>query len=454
MSAFAVMQNMRQQTQQSAAAFDNALMASTKRSNVDSDLLGSTRFGFSQLELEQLFTGEPEERRLSSTSASGSQSSRVTRSATGRGAPASRMSAERQRYRTETAAKSLIIKSISNEIPRDDPGSAEGSVRGGTLALPLSPSVRDKYSTVLPKMGDTDAPVGILRAIHMEAVLHANLMEIPPPQRSGTGTQRRLKKGRHTWASQVFHPPNELTMTKSLQPSEPGREASTSASALPNVNSSPSLESLRMYSSGRMRAPHLIIDERLSGVLDYQQSVAAASPAALPGDGPSNTNRTSDTPEVLDAPIESDPDHFMWSRGHGAHHACGGTEYHEEQDGEAARNCCTAFCGALDRLPTLRPTHPLKLIWDWTIIILVLYVAVIVPFQATFLIEPPPGKEDVPNFDNMSKFDFAVDCAFIADIFVSFNTACVSSTGPCLTIICPALPFLPSLLPSRLPLYL
>ena len=60
------------------------------------------------------------------------------------------------------------------------------------------------------------------------------------------------------------------------------------------------------------------------------------------------------------------------------------------------------------------PNNPVKVVWDWFLIIFVLYSSFTVPIQICFTLPPSP------TFDII---DYMVDAFFICDLLINFRTA-------------------------------
>ena len=81
---------------------------------------------------------------------------------------------------------------------------------------------------------------------------------------------------------------------------------------------------------------------------------------------------------------------------------------------------------------------PFKAVWDWIVLLLVLYTAVFTPYMAAFLLneeekkasrnESPDSRElnaETNNADPLVLIDLIVDIMFIADILINFRTTFV-----------------------------
>lgn len=65
------------------------------------------------------------------------------------------------------------------------------------------------------------------------------------------------------------------------------------------------------------------------------------------------------------------------------------------------------------------PEHPLKLVWDQIIGLLILYSIIFVPFRICF---------QLPHYDGLEDFDHTIDAIFLADILLNLNTFYVDQT--------------------------
>ena len=80
---------------------------------------------------------------------------------------------------------------------------------------------------------------------------------------------------------------------------------------------------------------------------------------------------------------------------------------------------------------------PFKAVWDWVVLILVLYTAVFTPYQTAFLLNEDEttmrlnidaatrshAPDDVTRADPLVIIDLIVDLMFIADILINFRTS-------------------------------
>lgn len=76
---------------------------------------------------------------------------------------------------------------------------------------------------------------------------------------------------------------------------------------------------------------------------------------------------------------------------------------------------------------TILHYSPFKAIWDWLILILVIYTAIVTPYVAAFLL----GKDAKTRMGNLASdplniVDLVVDVLFILDILINFRTTYVN----------------------------
>lgn len=87
---------------------------------------------------------------------------------------------------------------------------------------------------------------------------------------------------------------------------------------------------------------------------------------------------------------------------------------------------------------TILHYSPFKAIWDWIVLFLVMYTAIVTPFMATFVLTGNANRHSHPSTDNASSsalivddplviVDYIVDVMFIIDIFINFRTTFVDS---------------------------
>lgn len=76
---------------------------------------------------------------------------------------------------------------------------------------------------------------------------------------------------------------------------------------------------------------------------------------------------------------------------------------------------------------TILHYSPFKAIWDWLILVLVLYTAIVTPYVAAFLLSKDPTQRR-KNFahDPLTITDLIVDVLFILDIIINFRTTYVN----------------------------
>ncbi|VEL24975.1 unnamed protein product [Protopolystoma xenopodis] len=91
---------------------------------------------------------------------------------------------------------------------------------------------------------------------------------------------------------------------------------------------------------------------------------------------------------------------------------------------------------------TIRHYGPIKALWDWLILLMVLYTAVTTPYMAAFVLYDAKKKKHVQPETSLSRFSFSsssssngnvlqipnviVDVTFIIDILVNFRTTYVN----------------------------
>ena len=68
----------------------------------------------------------------------------------------------------------------------------------------------------------------------------------------------------------------------------------------------------------------------------------------------------------------------------------------------------------------IHPSAPRKVLWDASIGMLILYSVIVVPYRICFHTTPSAAAEAV---------DWAFDCLFLVDMFVSFRTAYTNYEG-------------------------
>ena len=77
---------------------------------------------------------------------------------------------------------------------------------------------------------------------------------------------------------------------------------------------------------------------------------------------------------------------------------------------------------------TILHYSPFKAVWDWLILILVIYTAIFTPYVAAFLLNEKKRKDDVHSRyrDPLTIIDLIVDVMFIIDILINFRTTYVN----------------------------
>ncbi|XP_058805010.1 potassium voltage-gated channel unc-103 isoform X2 [Phymastichus coffea] len=81
---------------------------------------------------------------------------------------------------------------------------------------------------------------------------------------------------------------------------------------------------------------------------------------------------------------------------------------------------------------TILHYSPFKAVWDWIILILVMYTAIFTPYVAAFLLPEPDHQRRKTNSNNYGEdpmviIDLIVDVTFIVDILINFRTTFVNS---------------------------
>ncbi|XP_035706356.1 potassium voltage-gated channel subfamily H member 6 isoform X3 [Folsomia candida] len=79
---------------------------------------------------------------------------------------------------------------------------------------------------------------------------------------------------------------------------------------------------------------------------------------------------------------------------------------------------------------TILHYSPFKAVWDWLILILVMYTAIVTPYVAAFLLNEPDfaeNKQKPYSEDPIVVVDFIVDIMFIVDILINFRTTYVNA---------------------------
>ena len=81
---------------------------------------------------------------------------------------------------------------------------------------------------------------------------------------------------------------------------------------------------------------------------------------------------------------------------------------------------------------TILHYSPFKAVWDWLILILVIYTAIFTPYVAAFLLNEPSSRSGSENGsssrynDPLNIIDLIVDVMFIIDILINFRTTYVN----------------------------
>ncbi|KAL7293481.1 hypothetical protein TKK_0012928, partial [Trichogramma kaykai] len=81
---------------------------------------------------------------------------------------------------------------------------------------------------------------------------------------------------------------------------------------------------------------------------------------------------------------------------------------------------------------TILHYSPFKAVWDWIILLLVIYTAIFTPYVAAFLLPESDRNQSTTNLDNYGEdpmiiIDLIVDVTFIIDILINFRTTFVNS---------------------------
>lgn len=99
---------------------------------------------------------------------------------------------------------------------------------------------------------------------------------------------------------------------------------------------------------------------------------------------------------------------------------------------------------------TILHYSPFKAIWDWLVLALVTYTAVVTPYMASFVLALDQEREELSQSqgrreDNGSDFvysdplvivDYVVDVMFVVDIFINFRTTFVDSSNEVISSPC------------------
>lgn len=83
---------------------------------------------------------------------------------------------------------------------------------------------------------------------------------------------------------------------------------------------------------------------------------------------------------------------------------------------------------------TILHYSPFKAIWDWIVLFLVMYTAIVTPYMAAFVLTRKTNKSERTSAasiniedDPLVIVDYIVDVMFIIDIFINFRTTFVDS---------------------------
>lgn len=78
---------------------------------------------------------------------------------------------------------------------------------------------------------------------------------------------------------------------------------------------------------------------------------------------------------------------------------------------------------------TILHYSPFKAVWDWVILLLVIYTAIFTPYSAAFLLNEAEddGGSCVYTCNPLNVVDLVVDVMFIVDILINFRTTYVNS---------------------------
>lgn len=100
---------------------------------------------------------------------------------------------------------------------------------------------------------------------------------------------------------------------------------------------------------------------------------------------------------------------------------------------------------------TILHYSPFKAIWDWLVLALVTYTAVVTPYMASFVLPMDEEKEQLKrsvsnettsttnnyaHTDPLVIVDYVVDIMFIIDIFINFRTTYVDSNNEVISSPC------------------
>jgi hypothetical protein len=99
---------------------------------------------------------------------------------------------------------------------------------------------------------------------------------------------------------------------------------------------------------------------------------------------------------------------------------------------------------------TILHYSPFKAIWDWLVLALVTYTAVVTPYMASFVLAMDEEREEIEqrmhnetgtdNYyrysDPMAIVDYVVDIMFVIDIFINFRTTYVDGNNEVISSPC------------------
>lgn len=70
---------------------------------------------------------------------------------------------------------------------------------------------------------------------------------------------------------------------------------------------------------------------------------------------------------------------------------------------------------------------PFKAVWDWLILLLVIYTAIVTPYSAAFLLGSEKENDTCTYCKPLNNVDLVVDIMFIIDILINFRTTYVNA---------------------------
>ena len=90
---------------------------------------------------------------------------------------------------------------------------------------------------------------------------------------------------------------------------------------------------------------------------------------------------------------------------------------------------------------TILHYSPFKAMWDWLVLALVTYTAVVTPYIASFVLALDQERKELnQNEDKGSNplaiVDYVVDVMFVVDIFINFRTTYVDSSNEVISSPC------------------